>query len=212
MDKKLQDSLSKIKLLICDIDGVLTDGSFIKSTSGDELRSFNALDGVGFVMLRLLNLNIKTAWITGRESLTTTQRAEELQIDDVYNGVIRKIDAYDELKKKYGVSDSEVCFIGDDIIDMNVYWQGCLWGGKIPYVFDMMRQIDQWTKEDIPRDSVGQYYEESYLNKFFLTHRNEVHTLMPDYAYPEMFKQHCNFPNKMMHLAKDNKSLNNFQW
>ena len=50
MDRKLQDSLSKIKLLICDIDGVLTDGSFIKSTSGDELRSFNALDGVGFVM------------------------------------------------------------------------------------------------------------------------------------------------------------------
>ncbi len=120
MDKKLKDSLSKIKLFICDIDGVLTDGSFIKSTSGDELRSFNALDGVGFVMLRLLNLNIKTAWITGRESLTTTQRAEELQIDDVYNGVIRKIDAYDELKKKYGVSDSEVCFIGDDIIDIPI--------------------------------------------------------------------------------------------
>ena len=114
MDKKLQDSLSKIKLLICDIDGVLTDGSFIKSTSGDELRSFNALDGVGFVMLRLLNLNIKTAWITGRESLTTTQ------IDDVYNGVIRKIDAYDELKKKYGVLDNEVCFIGDDIIDIPI--------------------------------------------------------------------------------------------
>ena len=101
MDKKLKDSLSKIKLLICDIDGVLTDGSFIKSTSGEELRSFNALDGVGFVVLRLLDLNVKTAWITGRESLTTTQRAEELQIDDVYNGVIRKIDAYNELKKKY---------------------------------------------------------------------------------------------------------------
>jgi len=120
MDKKLKDSLSKIKLLICDIDGVLTDGSFIKSTSGDELRSFNALDGVGFVMLRLLDFNIKTAWITGRESLTTTQRAEELQIDDVYNGVIRKIDAYNELKKKYGVTDSEVCFIGDDIIDIPI--------------------------------------------------------------------------------------------
>ena len=120
MDKKLKDSLSKIKLLICDIDGVLTDGSFIKSTSGEELRSFNALDGVGFVVLRLLDLNVKTAWITGRESLTTTQRAEELQIDDVYNGVIRKIDAYNELKNKYELSDSEVCFIGDDIIDIPI--------------------------------------------------------------------------------------------
>ena len=103
MDKKLKDKLSKIKLFICDIDGVLTDGSFIKSTSGEELRSFNALDGVGFVMLRLLKLNIKTAWITGRKSLTTMSRAEELKIDDVYNGVIRKIDAYDELKKKYNL-------------------------------------------------------------------------------------------------------------
>ena len=120
MDKKLKDSLSKIKLLICDIDGVLTDGSFTKSTSGEELRSFNALDGVGFVVLRLLDLNVKTAWITGRESITTTQRAEELQIDDVYNGVIRKIDAYIELKKKYGLSDSEICFIGDDIIDIPI--------------------------------------------------------------------------------------------
>ena len=120
MDKKLKDQLSQIKLLICDIDGVLTDGSFIKSTSGDELRSFNALDGVGFVVLRLLNLNIKTAWITGRESITTTQRAEELQIDEVYNGVIRKIDAYNELKKKYNLSDNEICFIGDDIIDIPI--------------------------------------------------------------------------------------------
>ena len=110
--------LKNIKLLICDIDGVLTDGQFIKSSSGDELRSFNALDGVGFVMLRLLNLNIKTAWITGRESITTTQRAEELKIDDVYNGVIRKIDAYDELKEKYSLEDKDICFIGDDIIDI----------------------------------------------------------------------------------------------
>jgi len=118
MDKKLKDKLSKIKLFICDIDGVLTDGSFIKSTSGEELRSFNALDGVGFVMLRLLKLNIKTAWITGRKSLTTMSRAEELKIDDVYNGVIRKIDAYDELKKKYNITDNEICFVGDDIIDI----------------------------------------------------------------------------------------------
>jgi len=118
MDKKLKEKLSKIKLFICDIDGVLTDGAFIKSTSGEELRSFNALDGVGFVMLRLLQLDIKTAWITGRESATTTLRAEELQIDDIYNGVIRKIDAYNELKSKYSVSDDEVCFVGDDIIDI----------------------------------------------------------------------------------------------
>ena len=78
MDKQLKEKLSGIKLFICDIDGVLTDGALIKSTSGEELRSFNALDGVGFVMLRLLQLDIKTAWITGRESATTTLRARRI--------------------------------------------------------------------------------------------------------------------------------------
>ena len=120
MDKQLKEKLSEIKLFICDIDGVLTDGALIKSSSGEEMRSFNVLDGVGFVMLRLLKLNIKTAWITGRESETTTLRAKELQIDDIYNGVIRKIDAYSELKKKYSVSDNEICFVGDDIIDIPI--------------------------------------------------------------------------------------------
>ena len=80
MDK----NLTNIKLLICDVDGILTDGQLIKDTAGEESKSFNVLDGVGFVMLRLLNLGIKTAWITGRESATTESRAEELQIDDIY--------------------------------------------------------------------------------------------------------------------------------
>ena len=50
------------------------------------------------------------------------------------------------------------------------------------------------------------------MNKWFLTHRNETHTLPPDYSYPEMFAQYCEFPNKMMHLAKDNSKLNNNEW
>ena len=106
---------------------------------------------------------------------------------------------------------SNAC-INDSIMDMKIYYQGCLWGGQIPQVFDMMEKIDEWTKEDIPKNAVGKYYEESYLNKWFLTHREDVNTLNPDYAYPEMFKEYCNFPNKMMHLSKDNKSLDNNQW
>jgi len=102
--------------------------------------------------------------------------------------------------------------INENIMDMKIYYQGCLWGGQIPQVFDMMEKIDEWTKQDVPRNTVGKYYEESYLNKWFLTHRKDVHTLDPDYAYPEMFKEYCNFPNKMMHLSKDNKSLDNNQW
>jgi hypothetical protein len=50
------------------------------------------------------------------------------------------------------------------------------------------------------------------MNKWFLTHRDETHTLDPGYAFPEMFEQYCDFPKKMVHLAKDNKSLDNNQW
>ena len=112
----------------------------------------------------------------------------------------------------YDVNPLSNAYIDDSIMDMSIYYQGCLWGGKIPYVFDMMRQIDKWTKEDVEKDVQARFYEESYMNKWFLTHREETHTVPPDYAYPEMFKDYCQFPNKMMHLAKDNKELDNNQW
>ena len=112
----------------------------------------------------------------------------------------------------YDVNPLSNAYIDDSIMDMSIYYQGCLWGGKIPYVFDMMRQLDKWTKEDVEKDVQARFYEESYMNKWFLTHREETHTVPPDYAYPEMFKDYCQFPNKMMHLAKDNKELDNNQW
>ena len=72
-------------------------------------------------MINRLDINLKTAWITGRECATTSHRAEKLKIDKVYNGVIRKIESYNELKKEYNIEDHEICFIGDDIIDMPLF-------------------------------------------------------------------------------------------
>lgn len=102
--------------------------------------------------------------------------------------------------------------VGDDIIDMDIYFQGCLWGGKIPHIFNMMKELDKWTKEDVERDTVPIYFEESYMNKWFLLNRKEVNILPPDYAYPEDFESYCNFSNKMMHLSKDNKKFGNNLW
>jgi hypothetical protein len=99
-----------------------------------------------------------------------------------------------------------------EILDMNIYWQGCLWGGKIPYVFDMMREIDKWTKDDVNNGVQARYYEESYMNKWFLMHREETKTLDPSFAFPELFENYCNFPKKIVHLAKNNKSLGNNEW
>ena len=121
MDNALKEKLAQIKLLICDVDGVLTDGTLIYATNGEQSKNFSVLDGVGFHMINRLDINLKTAWITGRECATTSHRAEKLKIDKVYNGVIRKIESYNELKKDYNLEDHEICFIGDDIIDMPLF-------------------------------------------------------------------------------------------
>ena len=121
MDNAFKEKLAQIKLLICDVDGVLTDGTLIYATNGEQSKNFSVLDGVGFHMINRLDINLKTAWITGRECATTSHRAEKLKIDKVYNGVIRKIESYNELKKEYNIEDHEICFIGDDIIDMPLF-------------------------------------------------------------------------------------------
>ena len=119
---------------------------------------------------------------------------------------------HNQLPGSYDANPLSNAYIDDSIMDMSVYYQGCLWGGKVPYIFDMIRKIDEWTKEDITKNIQARFYEESYMNKWFLTHRDDTQTLAPDYAFPEMFEQYCDFSKKMVHLAKDNKSLDNNQW
>lgn len=110
--------LKKIKMLISDVDGVWTDGSFFKGTNGIELKKFTVFDGVGMAMARAAGLKI--ALISGRYSDATKYRAEELKIEDVYNGTLNKILAYEALKKKYNLENSEIAYVGDDLIDIPV--------------------------------------------------------------------------------------------
>ena len=84
-------------MIISDVDGVWTDGTFYKGTDGQEFKKFNVSDGVGVAMARAANFRI--ALISGRYSAATEYRAEELKIKDVYNGGLNKIPAYEELKK-----------------------------------------------------------------------------------------------------------------
>ena len=105
-------------MIISDIDGVWTDGSFYKGTDGKEFKKFNVNDGVGVAMAKAAGYKI--ALISGRYSPATEYRAKELNIEDVYNGGLNKIIAYEELKIKYNLIDSEIAYVGDDLIDMPV--------------------------------------------------------------------------------------------
>lgn len=91
-----------------------------------------------------------------------------------------------------------------DDADFSVYFQGCLWGGKVPDVLDMMKELDKRTKDDLSRNVIAVWHDESHLNKYFIENKNIVNVLGSEYAYPEVFSEYCNFEPKIVHLAKDN--------
>ena len=114
---------NKVKLVIVDVDGVLTDGSIYKAidpaTLADiEFKNFSIVDGAGIALARLLDLRV--AIISGRPSLATDARVKELKIEDVYTGSLNKMTPYEDLKSKYSLNDEDIAFIGDDIIDLNL--------------------------------------------------------------------------------------------
>jgi 3-deoxy-D-manno-octulosonate 8-phosphate phosphatase (KDO 8-P phosphatase) len=109
----------QIKLLLMDVDGVLTDGSINLDHLGRETKRFHVRDGMGIVAWRKLGLMVGI--LTGRPSVVTTHRATELGIDLVSQGAAEaKLPSYENLCKRAGVSDEQVAFIGDDIADLPV--------------------------------------------------------------------------------------------
>ena len=107
-----------IKVLIFDVDGVLTDGRIIVDSDGVESKNFDVQDGFGIVFARQCGL--KTAIISARNSAVVKHRADDLKIDKVFTGVYPKISAYEQLLAEFKVTDSEMCFVGDDVADLVV--------------------------------------------------------------------------------------------
>ncbi len=110
-----------IKIVIIDVDGVLTDGTIYIDAQGAETKGFHILDGTGIAYLH--RVGIKTAIISGRTSKAVIHRAKELDIIDVYQGVVNKLEAYKEIREKYGFRDEEICYIGDDLIDLPILYR-----------------------------------------------------------------------------------------
>ncbi len=117
-DARLIEIAMEIKLLILDVDGVLTDGSIILDDGGNELKAFYVRDGHGIKMLSRIGVNV--AIITGRYSKVVERRAHELGITEVYQRCHIKSVAYEHLTEKLNVSDNEIAYIGDDIVDISI--------------------------------------------------------------------------------------------
>jgi 3-deoxy-D-manno-octulosonate 8-phosphate phosphatase (KDO 8-P phosphatase) len=116
MSERSLEKAKHVKLLILDVDGVLTDGRIVIDDRGVETKCFDVRDGHGIKLLR--RANIEVAIITGRQSQVVSHRARELGIDSVYQNIHDKLEVYEAILKEKGLKDGEVSFVGDDIVDL----------------------------------------------------------------------------------------------
>ena len=116
LPKEILDKAQNIKLLVLDVDGVLSDGKLYFSDKGDELKAFSTLDGQGIKLIQ--NAGIEVAFITGRKSNIVTARAKELGISKMIQGREDKLAALDDILAELNLSYQEVAYIGDDLPDL----------------------------------------------------------------------------------------------
>ena len=134
----------QIKMIIFDVDGVLTDGKIVIGNSGEVLKEFNAQDGLGISLLR--QNGIIPAIITGRTSGIVAQRAAELKIENLYQGAKDKTLALMELQEKHKLALSQIAYVGDDLIDLPVMLQVGLSFAVANAVLEVKDQANYVTK------------------------------------------------------------------
>ncbi|MBE9610539.1 KdsC family phosphatase [Chitinilyticum piscinae] len=112
------ETAKAVKLMIFDVDGVMTDGSLFYTDAGEEIKAFNSLDGHGLKMLH--SSGVKLAIITGRTSKLVANRARHLGIDFLHQGAHDKLVVFERLLLEAGVSAAECGYMGDDVVDLPV--------------------------------------------------------------------------------------------
>jgi 3-deoxy-D-manno-octulosonate 8-phosphate phosphatase (KDO 8-P phosphatase) len=112
------DQAKNIKLVILDVDGVMTDGRIVIDDNGVESRNFDIKDGMGVIVL--IMSGIEVAIITSKKSGAVRHRAEELKIKRFYEGIRKKTEPYEEMLKELNITDAEVAYVGDDLVDLSM--------------------------------------------------------------------------------------------
>lgn len=116
INEELKARFKKIKLLLLDVDGVLTDGRIIYDSKGRDSKFFDVHDGLGVYVLH--KFGILTILITAKSSKTLKFRARDMQVAEVFADIFPKTAVLDKILKKYKVSIDEICFMGDDLVDL----------------------------------------------------------------------------------------------
>jgi 3-deoxy-D-manno-octulosonate 8-phosphate phosphatase (KDO 8-P phosphatase) len=137
-DEALAARCRALRLVLSDVDGVLTDGTVLLLPDGREAKAFHIRDGLGMVLARRAGL--KLGLLSGRSSETVAARAAELHLDIVRQGVSDKRAAFEEILREQGLRAQEVAYIGDDVNDLSVLTEVGLSGAPADAVFEVRSQ------------------------------------------------------------------------
>lgn len=174
-----QQRASKIKIVIFDIDGVLTDGSLYFDNKGEEFKAFNSKDGHGLRMLQ--DSGVDVALITGRESELVKHRATNLGLSPslVYQGYRDKVPAFNDLLKKTGLSRENIAYVGDDVIDLPIMSQVGL-SIAVADAHWFVRENADWTTQE--KGGKGAARE---VSEFILDAQGKLNILLDAYLKPK---------------------------
>jgi len=150
-----------VKLLILDVDGVLTDGTITYDHLGREVKFFNTKDGYGIV--RAQREGMRVAVVSGRHSWQVEKRCRELKVEEVYQGVSDKLALYEKLKEKFGLKDEEVAAMGDDLPDLPVLQRAGVSGAPADAVPEVKVIVDFVSRREGGRGAVREFID--YLLK-----------------------------------------------
>jgi len=124
MKKELYKKFKKIKLVLTDVDGVLTDGGMYYTTQGDIMKKFHTRDGMGVTLLR--KYNIPTILITKEKTKMVKQWAAKMKVEKLYDGIIKKNMILDKVCNAFNLKSDEIAYIGDDVNDVPLLKAVCL--------------------------------------------------------------------------------------
>ncbi len=169
--KSVLEKSRLIKLILLDVDGVMTDGDITYGNLTDsdepvEIKSFDVHDGYGVV--QAIEKGINVGIITARNSKIVQLRAQELGITDVYQGSFNKIDSYEDIRKKYGVAEHETAYMGDDLFDLPVLEKVGLSAAPSTARPEVKRRVDYITKAPGGRGAVREFIDLIFKAKGFI--------------------------------------------
>lgn len=135
----LEERASRIRLLLFDVDGVLTDGVVVMHADGSESKGFHIRDGAAMVWAQRAGLTV--GLLSARSSGATSQRAAQLAIRLVMQGITSKLDAYERILRDAGLPDEAVAYMGDDLLDLPVLARAGLSGAPADAALEVRERV-----------------------------------------------------------------------